>query len=60
MSVNRELKKRPRHAIAAHETSSLNVFLRNLTRKDLDKEEAARVARHVENAKLGLQLRGYA
>jgi hypothetical protein len=57
--INRTLKKRPRHAIVAHETSSLNVFLRNLTRKDLDKQEAERVERHVEAARIGLQLRGF-
>jgi hypothetical protein len=60
MSIQRQLKKRSRHAIVAHETSSLNVFLRNLTRKELDKKEAERVERHVEAARIGLQLRGYA
>jgi hypothetical protein len=58
--ISRTLKKRPHHEIAAHETSSLNIFLRNLTRKDLDKIETERVKRHVEAARIGLQLRGYA
>lgn len=59
MGINRELKKRTKRAIAGHETASLNIFLRNLTRKDLDKAEAERVERHVDNARIGLQLRGF-